>query len=473
MHKQLTTYTAIAAAVTLAGCASLQPELPEADAQIGNQWNLSTTDTDTAPLNTESYGTTDITQIDWNDFFSDPKLKQLIQIALENNRDLRVAALNVERARAQYRIQRSDRIPNVNASGSMTRLGGDGQTNVEQYQADLGITQFELDLFGRVYNLSEAALKSYLATEQAQRSVQLSLIAEVANAYLTLSADLELQRIANATYENYQEFYGITERREELGAVSTLDLSQARTLLTSAKAEIYLYDGLVASDKTALALLVGTQVDSSLFPDTFNLQVSGLSPLPADLPSEALLRRPDIQQAEFSLLAANANLGAARAAFFPSIRLTGTIGTLSGDISDLFSSGTDTWSFIPQITIPIFQGGQLRANRDMAAADRDIALANYEKAIQSSFKETSDALTQSWTYAQRREALEAFVESAMETESISQSRYDAGRDSYLALLEAQRVLYNARKSLVQSQLQEQSNRVNLYKVLGGGWKPES
>lgn len=473
MHKRFTTFTSIAAAVTLAGCASLQPELPEADAQIGDQWNLNEEASTAAQTNADDYGTTDVTQIDWRDFFTNPKLEQLIQSALENNRDLRVAALNVERARAQYRIQRSDRFPSVNAGGSMTRMGGEGQANVEQYQVDLGVTQFELDLFGRVYNLSDAALQSYLATEQAQRSVQLSLIAEVANAYLTLSADLELQRIANATFENYQEFYEISERREELGAVSTLDLSQARTLLTSARAEIYLYDGLVAADKTALALLVGAPVDESLYPDSFDVQVSGLSQLPAGLPSEALLRRPDIQQAEYRLLSANANIGAARAAFFPSITLTGSFGTLSGDISDLFSSGTDTWSFMPQINIPIFQGGRLRANRYVAVADRDIALASYEKAIQSSFKEASDALSQSWTYAQRREALEAFVESATETEAISQARYDAGRDSYLALLEAQRTLYNARRSLVQSQLQEQNNRVNLYKVLGGGWMPES
>jgi len=465
MHKKLNTLTLIAATITLSGCTTLQPDLPEANAQIGQSWQQ-----EVSPQNGYQMGEE---QAEWQAFFTDAKLKQLIGQALENNRDLRVATLNVERARALYRIQRSDRLPAVNASTSLTRLGGDGQASVESYEAQLGVAQYELDLFGRVKSLSDAALQSYLATEAGRESAELSLVAEVAQAYLTLAADRELLTIARSTYDSYAESVSINERRHELGAVSSLELSQARTQLASAKAELALYQGQVDRDKTALALLVGAPVDEGLLPKDLNLDVSGLAQLPSQLPSEALLRRPDIQQSEYALRAANANLGAARAAFFPSIRLTGSVGTLSGDLSDLFSSGTDTWSFVPQVTLPIFNAGQLRANRDVAATDREIALAAYEKAIQVGFKEVSDALRQSGTLAERRAALEELVDSAAETEALSQTRYEAGQDSYLTLLDARRTLYGARQALIASQLQEQANRINLYKVLGGGWNAES
>lgn len=471
MHKNLNTLSIALAALSLAGCASLQPELPQADAQIDTRWPELNDTADAAGEN--GYAVASASEIKWEQFFTDTRLKELIRLALENNRDLRSAMLNVERARAQYRIQRADRLPAVNATATGTRLGGDGQTEVETYQAQLGVTQFELDLFGRVKSLSDAALQRYLATEEAQKSARLSLVSEIANAYLTLSADLELQRLAEATYANYEERFGISEKRNELGAVSSLELSQAKTQLASAKADVALYAGQVQRDKSALALLVGAPVSDDLIPDDFNLGVSGLSPLPAQLPSEVLLRRPDIQQSEYTLRAANANLGAARAAFFPSIRLTGSVGSLSGDLSDLFSSGTDTWSFMPQVTLPIFQAGKLRANKRVAEVDRDLALTQYEKAIQVGFKEVSDALVQSQTLADRRLALEEFVASATETETLSESRYDAGVDSYLNLLDARRTLYGARQALVLSQLQEQANRVNLYKVLGGGWNAGS
>ncbi|MDQ8203392.1 efflux transporter outer membrane subunit [Pelagicoccus sp. SDUM812003] len=466
MHKKLNTLTFAFATIALSGCSTLQPEMPEVDAQIGTDQSI--------PMSQENeYELGDASELEWRNVFNDPKLMQLIELALENNRDLRTATLDVERARAQYRIQRAERIPSVNGSGAMNRLGGDGQPDVEQYQAQVGVTQFELDLFGRMKSLSDVALRNYLATDEARKSVQLSLIAEVANAYLTLSIDSELLRLAEATSANYEESYQIFEKRFELGAVSSLELSQARTLLASSKAEIATYQGLVQLDKTALAVLVGNRVSEELYPDYLDLDVSGLARLPARLPSEALLRRPDIQQSEYLLQAANANLGAARAAFFPSISLTGTVGSLSGDLSDLFSGGTGTWSFIPQVTMPIFQGGRLKANRDVAAVDRQIALARYEKAIQIGFKEVADALYQSVTLEDRREALEAFAESAAETEALSRSRYEAGQDSYLNLLDAQRTLYGARQALVQAQLQEQVNRINLYKVLGGGWNAES
>lgn len=473
MYNRTITFPIIAAALTLSGCAALQPTLPEPDAQIGDQWQTGRNQSPPVESAENTFGTLDASEIGWRNFVTDPQLEQLIELSLENNRDLRVAALNVERARAQYRIQRADRIPSVNGTAAMTRTGGDAVAEIEQYEAKLGIASYEIDLFGRVKSLSDAALQNYLATEEAQRSVQLSLIAEVANAYLTLSADLELQRIAQATLETYQEQYDISLKGNELGSVSDLDLSQVRTLVASAKADLALYAGQIAQDTSALSLLVGSQVRSDLLPQTFDLQVSGLAQLPAGIPSETLFRRPDLQQKEHQLLAANANLGAARAAFFPSITLTGTVGSVSGELSDLFGDNTGTWSFIPQIRVPIFQAGKLRANRDVAQVDRDIALASYEKTIQSGFKEVSDALTFSSTLANRRQAIDELVAAATETQDLSRKRYDAGRDSYLTLLDSQRTLYSARQALVQSLLSEQSNRIELYKVLGGGWNEES
>ncbi len=473
MYNRIITFPVVVAALSLSGCAALQPSLPQPNAQIGEQWQSDGTQSPPVDNDLDIFGASNTSDVGWRNFFTDPKLEHLIELSLENNRDLRVAALNVQRARAQYRIQRSDRLPSVNGSAAMTRTGGDASANVEQYEAKLGIASYEIDLFGRVKSLSDAALQNYFATEEAQRSVQLSLVAEVANAYLTLSSDLELQRIAQATLETYQEQFDISSRGYELGSVSSLELSQVKTLLASAQADLALYAGQIAQDTSALSLLVGTQVRNDLLPDRFDLQVSGLAPLPAGVPSETLFRRPDLQSMEHQLRAANANLAAARAAFFPSITLTGSVGSLSGELSDLFGDNTGTWSFIPQIRVPIFQAGKLRANRDVAKIDRDITLATYEKTIQTGFKEVSDALTFSSTLAQRRQAIEALVEAANETQSLSEKRYQAGRDSYLTLLDSQRTLYSARQALVQSLLREQSNRIELYKALGGGWNEES
>ncbi|MDQ8186250.1 efflux transporter outer membrane subunit [Pelagicoccus sp. SDUM812002] len=473
MHNRIITFPVIAAALSLSGCAALQPTLPQPNAQIGEQWQSGNTQSPPADRSLDIFGSSNASDVGWRNFFTDPNLEQLIELSLENNRDLRAAALNVQRARAQYRIQRSDRLPSVNGTAAMTRTGGDALPETEQYEANLGIASYEIDLFGRAKNLSDAALQNYFATEEAQRSVQLSLIAEVANAYLTLSSDLELQRIAQATLETYREQFDISSSGYELGSVSSLELSQVETLLASARADLALYSGQIAQDTSALSLLVGRPVTSDLLPDSFDLQVSGLAPLSAGVPSETLFRRPDLQRMEHQLRAANANLAAARAAFFPSISLTGTVGSLSGELSDLFEDNTGTWSFIPQIRVPIFQAGKLRANRDVAKIDREITLATYEKTIQTGFKEVSDALTFSSTLAQRRQAIEALVEAASKTQSLSEKRYQAGRDSYLTLLDSQRTLYSARQALVQSLLREQSNRIELYKVLGGGWNEES
>lgn len=455
---------ALAAALFAGGCAVLEPTLPEAAPAIAAEWPIPATAA--APDPAAPSITADI---GWREFFADERLEEVIARALANNRDLRVAMLNVEKARAQYRIQRADRVPSLGANATMVRRGGDVPVT-ETYTADLGITEFELDLFGRVRNLGQAALQRYFAQEENRRSAQHALIAEVANVYLTLAADQEQLRVAQATLATREDYYELTRKRFDLGAVSALDVSQARTQVEAARTDAARYEGQVAQDGNALALLVGAPVGSELLPTSFDQPVTGLAALPAGLPSEVLLRRPDVLAAEHLLRAANASIGAARAAFFPSIRLTGAVGSASDELSGLFDSGTSTWSFVPQVNVPIFQGGRLRAGLASARVDRDIALAQYEKAIQAGFREVADALALTTTLAAQRAAADATVAAAAEADRLSRARYEAGRDSYLVLLDAQRTLYLAQQAQITTRLAEQANRVTLYKVLGGGWR---
>jgi multidrug efflux system outer membrane protein len=461
---------AIAAAALLAGGCTLlearyrQPALPVTDA-----WPI-------APLATDGAAA----DIGWRDFFTDTRLQQLISLALGNNRDLRVAVLTVEKARATYRIARAAQLPAVAASGGMTRerepgylLGAPSSETLTYYSAGVGVSNFEVDLFGRVASMSHAAFEQYAAQTEARRATQLSLIAEVANAYLTLAADLERLRLARATLDSQQASYRLTEQQHALGAVSALDLSQARTTVESARADVARYGGAVAQDDDALTLLVGVPIDATLRPAAFDPEITGLKPLPAGLPSVVLLRRPDVLEAEHVLRAADASIGAARAAFFPSISLTGNIGSASLELSKLFGSGSGTWNFSPQVNIPIFQGGALRAGLSSAKADRDIAIARYEQAIQASFRDVSDALALTTALAAQRNAEEALADATATAYRLSEQRYRAGKDSYLALLDSQRSDYAARQTLITTRLAEQSNRVTLYKALGGGWRETS
>jgi multidrug efflux system outer membrane protein len=477
MTRHVKAIMALAAALSASSCAMLEPKLPAAEPSIQREWPLPPTTVPApagpaapAALSTPVAAAT--ADIGWRDFFTDPKLEELIARALANNRDLRVAVLNVDKARAQYRIQRADRVPSLGVNGTMVRTGGDLPTS-ERDTVNLGVTNFELDLFGRVRDLSEAALQRYFSQEEARRSAQLSLIAEVANAYLALAADQEQLRLALATVKTREESHALTEKRHELGAVSALDVNQSRTLVEGSRADAARYAGQVAQDANALTLLVGAPIATDLLPSSFDSQVAGLDALPAGLPSEVLLRRPDVLQAEHLLRATNANVGAARAAFFPSITLTGTVGSASAELSGLFDGGTHAWTFVPQINVPIFEGGRLRANLGAAQADRDIALAQYEKAIQQGFREVADALALTATLADQRAALQALVDAASRAEDLSRARYEAGRDSYLVRLESQRTLYVAQQALISTRLAEQSNRVTLYKVLGGGWQERS
>jgi outer membrane protein, multidrug efflux system len=418
--------------------------------------------------------------IGWLDFFLDTRLQQLIGLALANNRDLRVAVLNIQQARAQYRIQRAALLPSIDASGSFLRekqpaslTYGIPTAISGSFAVGLSITSYEVDLFGRVRSSTHAALEKYLAQEQARRSAQLSLIAEVANAYLTLASDRELEHLAQETLKTREASFALEQRRHETGTASGLDVAQSQTTVEQARADTARFEGNVAQDIDALTLLVGTSIDPALLPARFDAEPKGLEPLPAGVPSAVLLRRPDVLEAEHTLRAANANIGAARAAFFPDIALTANLGSASSQLSNLFKSGTGTWAFEPLISLPIFHGGALMGGLNAAHVSEKITLAQYEKAIQSGFREVADALALTATLNRQRAAEESLVEATGRAYILSRRRYEVGRDSYLEVLDSQRSDYAARQGLITTRLAEQSNRVNLYKALGGGWREQT
>jgi multidrug efflux system outer membrane protein len=421
--------------------------------------------------------------IGWRDFFADPRLQKLIELALNNNRDLRVAVLDIEQSRAQYRIQEAASLPTVNAggSGNVSRSPADvsatGRAGItRQYSATLGFSAYELDLFGRVRSLNAQALQQFLATEEARRSTHISLVAEVANDYLTLAADQERLKLAERTLQSQSDSYALTKRQAELGVASDLTLRQAQTTVESARVDVASYTSQIAQDRNALTLVVGAPVPESLLPSGLDDALAALgsrSDVPAGLPSTLLQRRPDVLQAEHQLEAANANIGAARAAFYPRISLTADAGTSSSALSGLFKGGSGSWTFAPQISLPIFDGGSNRANLELARVDRDIDVAQYEKAIQTAFREVADGLARRDTLQSQLDAQTALVQASAESYRLSQARFRSGTDSYLQLLDSQRSLYSAQQNLIGTQLTRVSNLVTLYKVLGGGWSASS
>ena len=457
------------AALGLSACASLAPDYERPAAPVAVQWPAGTA----VPAETTTPPASALT---WQDYFPDERLRQVIALALANNRDLRVAALNIEAARAQYRIQRADRFPAVTGDASQTaqRTPGDLTTTGEpvisrQYSASLGVS-WEIDLFGRIKSLQDQALENYLATEEARRATQISLVAEVANAWLTLAADQALLDLAQRTYDAQAKSLDLTQKSFDLGAASRLDLSQLKTTTARARADLATTQAQVMKDRNALELLVGAAVDPALLANSLGDVRQPMAELPAGVPSDVLTRRPDVLQAERQLRAANANIGAARAAFFPSISLTGSYGTASASLDGLFDSGSRAWSFMPSISVPIFNAGALRASLDVAELQRDINVANYEKAIQTAFQEVADALADRATIGERVDAVQALVDAARDTFDLSDARYKNGLDSYLTQLDAQRTLYSAEQELISVRLIEASNKVNLYKVMGGGWR---
>lgn len=463
---------ATCAAALLSGC-SLIPDYLRPDLPVPQSWPQGPATKAEAPADPAKPLWADVS---WRDFFTDPALRELIQQGLDNNRDLRVAALNIEAARASYRITESDLLPNVDAGMSdaiertpraLSRTSPQRATTTRTYTANLGVTAFELDLFGRLRSLEEQALQTFLATEEARAATQISLVAEIANAYLTLLGDRKLLALTEETLQTRETSLELIQRSFERGVSSELDVAQARTAVETARVNRALYLRRVDQDRNALVLLVGAPIDESrLAGDLGNMGF--VEDLPVGLPSEVLLKRPDIVQAEHSLLAANANIGAARAAFFPTISLTGTLGFASPTLGSLFEGGSRAWNFTPQASVPIFDGGRNQANLDSAKANRDIAVAQYEKAIQSAFREVADALAAKGTLTDQMRAQSALVEASGTSYRLSQARYDRGIDSYLTVLDSQRSLYGAQQDLVSVQVARLSNLVTLYKVVGGG-----
>jgi multidrug efflux system outer membrane protein len=411
----------------------------------------------------------------WREFFKDPRLQKLIELALENNRDLRVSVLKVAQARAQYRIERANLLPSVSVTGTGTRsrtpadLSYAGRATVSSdYDAAAGAS-WELDFFGKVRSLSNQALHTYLSTAQARKAAEITLVSEVADQYLTMIAYDDSLAVTKETLASAQKSYDLTKAQYDTGTGSELDLREAAGVVQQAHANYESQLRLRAQAENALVLLVGeplpTDLPAGLPLDSQDL----LADIPAGLPSDLLTRRPDILEAEETLKAANANIGAARAAFFPSISLTGQFGYASASLGSLFKPGQLAWSFGPTITMPIFEGGANKASLDVAKLEKDEDVAAYEKAIQTAFREVADGLAARGTYDTQISDLRAYTESQQRRFTLSDLRYRNGVDSYLSVLTAQTDLYSAQQSLISANLDRLTNLVDLYQYLGGGW----
>ena len=453
----------LSAALLVAGCASLAPPYERPAAPV----DASFPGVETAAAPAQGAAAADIS---WHAFFSDPRLKQLIGIALENNRDLRAAGLAIEQARALYRVERADQLPTVNAIASGVRQPGPSGDMTSVYTVGLGITAFELDFFGRIRSLSDAALAQYLATEQAQRTAQMSLISAVAVTYLNAIADEELLEVTRRTLRTREESLKLTKLKFDNGAASELDFRQAESLVQGARVTLAQVSRRRALDQNALVLLLGQPMPANLPPAQSILKQGLLPELPVGLPSEVLTRRPDILQAEQQLIAANANIGAARAAFYPRIALTASAGVASNELSGLFDNGRFAWTLSPQALLPIFDRGRNKATLKATEAAREIAVAQYEQAIQSAFREVADALATRQTLVDEVRAQRAQVDAEAARLRLADLRYRSGAASYLDVLDAQRSLFLAQQAVVQVQTAQVQNQVTLYKVLGGGWK---
>ncbi len=414
-----------------------------------------------------------VPELSRQDFFADPQLQELIELALENNRDLRLAALNVERARALYGIRRAELFPAVNAAGAggrqrrSTDLIAPGEQNiVEQYKVNLGVAAWEIDFFGRIRSLKDQALEAYLATDEARRGAQIALVAEVARTYLSLAANRENLALSQSTLATQLNSYKLEEKRFNVGITSEIDLRRAQIPVETARRNVAIYTQRVAQDKNALNLLAGEPVLENLLPTDLS-HIQPPKDISAGLTSEVLLQRPDILAAEHQLKGAYAVIGAARAAFFPRISLTSTFGTASNELSGLFNSGSKTWNFAPQVVMPIFDARVWAAYR-VSKAERDIVLTRYEKTIQVAFREVADTLAIQGSIDQQVAAQQALVVATAETYRLADLRYNQGIDDYLGVLVAQRSQFAAQQVLVLLRLSKLTNRVRLYAVLGGG-----
>ena len=463
MTDHRSSLTALAAAALLAGCSFIPTyerpvaPVPSAYTTLGADAAAAQGAPATAP---------------WQDYFAEPRLRQLIETALANNRDLRVAVLNIEQARATYQVRRADQYPGVGLAANASRAPATGTGDLtNSFSVGLAISSWEIDFFGRIASLKEQALAQYLATEEGRNAAQVSLVAAVANGWLNLLADEELLELSRQTLASREESVRLTKMRLDAGVASELDFRQAESLAQAARATLAQQQRQRALDENALALLLGQAL-----PDSVRASLAGsrlanapaMAQLPAGLPSELLTRRPDIRQAEQQLIAANANIGAARAAFFPRIALTAQAGTASNELSGLFKSGSWGFTIAPSLLLPIFDAGRNQANLEGAQASRSIALAQYEKAIQTAFREVSDALAGQATLGEQALAQQRQAEAESARLQLADLRYRNGVSSYLDLLDAQRSLFATQQALVQVRLAQLQNQVALYKALGGG-----
>jgi multidrug efflux system outer membrane protein len=488
----------IAVSATLLAACTLAPHYDRPKAPVSEAWR------DEAGVTAAQAGTTaqqdrtpsgNASDVGWRDFFPDARVQRLVEIALANNRDLRVSALNVGAAEAQYRVQRADLFPKINATGleqvqkipagvaassvsgssGGAAAGGVPSSSVitRYFSAGVGFTSYELDFFGRIRSLNQAALEQYLGTEQTRRSAQITLIAEVASAYLTLAADQAILKVTQDTLTAQGASNDLIKRSLDAGVTTALALRQSDITVETARANLSAYTRQLAQDRNALALLIGTDLPDDL-QVAADLDATVQPPeLPAGLPSEVLTRRPDVLAAEYQLKAANADIGAARAAFFPSVSLTGSYGFASAELSGLFKHSSEAWTFAPQISVPIFAGGANRANLDLARIQKNIFIAQYEKAIQSAFREVDDALAARGTLDEQLKSQHALVDASSQAYRLADIRFKGGVDSFLTVLDAQRSLYSAQQGLITLELQRLQNMATLYKALGGGLQERS
>jgi outer membrane protein, multidrug efflux system len=452
--------------IALSGCVNLAPDYVRPEAPVAQDWRTG------SPVKGQASA-----DIGWESFFTDERLRKLQNLALVNNRDLRLAALNLEKARAAYRIQRADAFPAISATGSGTSsrspasLSSSGAASTShQYSAEIGLSSYELDFFGRVENLTGAALEDYLALNETRRSTQISLVAEVATAWLTLEADHQRLKLAQETLRSQQQTFELTRRSHDMGGSSGLALAQAQTTVNSAQGDVATYRSQILQDQNALRLLLGTEIPDDLLPGDELEQAAVLVQVPDELPSSLLQRRPDVLAAEHSLKAANADIGVARAAFFPSITLTASGGTASSDLSGLFKAGSGAWTFAPSINLPIFNAGSNRATLDQAKVEQQIQVQTYQQTLQTAFKEVADALAVRSTLDERLQAQRDLTQASETSYKLADALYRAGSQSFLEALDSQRSLYSAQQDLITLRLAEQTNRITLYKVMGGGWK---
>ncbi len=447
----------------------MAPEYTRPDAPVPSAWS-----TGPAYKGTESGTSAQMaSDLSWREFITDKRLQEVIETALKNNRDLRIAALNVEMARALYGIGRASLLPSVNAAGSWNKthvpadLSSSGSaTTSELYDVNLGITSWEIDFFGRIRSLKDKALEEYLATDQALRAAKIMLLSLVAQTYWALAADKESLLLVSKTLEAQEATYDLIQKRYDAGIVSELDLRRAQSQVETARGDVARYTQQVAQDENGLNLLVGSPIRPELLPPDLT-SVSAPKDISPGISSEILLRRPDVLAAEHMLKAANANIGAARATFFPRISLTTAFGTASAELSGLFKSGSDTWTFAPQIVMPIFDARTWFAY-EATKVEKEISVAQYEKAIQTAFREVADALAEKGMINQRVAIQQSLVDAIAETYRLSDLRYMKGIDSYLSVLDAQRSLRITQQVLIMLRFAQINNQITLYKTLGGG-----